>query len=463
MDRRASSVYSVETTISNILDLYGGHGYEEEAPIRNAHRSQAYRDTVAPLMARRYSDSDSPPSIPFLIKRASGAESPPPLLGFPDEWNVPPAMPSPSLYQDFSPSVSPDITAIPPLPSVSPSVYHEVSPPLSPADSKDAPSFVDFTRSLPAKPFDTISPLSADGSEGYHRQLAMDALSPPSPRESPNLHPVALEGSNSYLPGPMSGTITHVVDDGIVPPPLDLNRTSVSSEEMTFRTYPESKESSFENFLVQGARKNSSIGSSLNKFHPAPLEMVSNSDDSNEILSSQIFTEQEKERVVSYASEKYPGMKSATHAPDGRTSARSSISRRASSLIHAMLVRKGSITLPGRHSMDGKAKVNSNEYVPPPRKNLAIQPTSYQLYGEASWEKYDKKKKNQKKDKRTSKDSNNTDDGEKLGFFGGARHKLTRSASEKRREKLKNSIKLVGTTEITKGVHAREDPRKWWE
>ena len=479
IDRRASSVYSVSTTISNIIDMYGGHEVEDEIRVVNAHRAQAYRDTVAPLMARRYSGAESPPPFPLIINRSSGAESPPPLPNDLEDV-MPSSMPSPSIYQDYSPPFTPDLPDMPPLPVPSPSNCPEMSPPLSPpispADSKNAPSFAEFTRNLSQKRDDLASPLSAVDSEDYHRQMALAALAPPSPKESPNMHPVAFDGSGVYLPGPMSGTISHVVAPEMIPPPLDLTRASRSISPVTRqqRLQSEQENNSFEDFLrASAARKNSSIVSSTDKFnHYTPSATPE-----PPVPSAQRFTDDERHRIMSYASQKYPGMQTtqvlqqapAQDRPKRASTTRSSMTKRASALVRAMSVRKPDTTSPSSSSPPNRQlttdTIASATSFPPPtggRKNLAIQPTSYQLYGEASWEKDDKKKRN-RRDKRTSRESNKTDDGgekEKKGFFEGAKHKLTRTASEKRREKLKNSIKLVGQTELRA---PREDPRKWWE
>lgn len=471
IDRRASSVYSVSTTISNIISLYGGHDVAEEH-LSSPQRAQAYRDTLAPLMAQRYNGTELPPPLPLIIKRSSGAESPPPL---PDHFNesssMLPTMPSPSLYQDITPPMSPNAPEIPrsaavpssmhpsraPTALFSQDVHPKVSPPLPPAGSKNVPSFSEFTRNLSQKRVDLVSPLSAEDTESYHRQLALAALAPPSPRESPSMRPVAFDTSDGHLPGPMSGTISHVVATDMMPPPLDLSRASRSGSPstMVYHAQLRREDNSFENFLQQSARKNSSIVSSTDKFVHSPPSVTP---EDQEMLSSQCFTEDEKYRIMSYASEKYPGMGVAPAHRPKRTSAISSMSTRATGVImRAMSVRKSAESAATITTVN---TMRTHEWTPP-RKNLAIQPTSYQLYGEAAWEKDDKKKR--KKDKRASKDSNKSNDGEKVGFFEGARHKLTRSASEKRREKLKNKIKLVGPTEITKGFHGREDPRKWWE
>lgn len=244
-----------------------------------------------------------------------------------------------------------------------------------------------------------------------------------------------------------------------MPPPLDLNRISrsASSQGVTSQSRAEQENNSFEDFLLHSARPNSSIASSTDKFNHAPIQTPSAS---KEVLGSQRFTAQEKERIMSYPSEKYPGMKDISLMTETRVSTRSSMSKRASSLMRAMSIRKTSVEAPKAPLRSDTAATTKSEYAPP-RKNLAIQPTSYQLYGEAAWDKYDKKKR--KKYKRTSGGSNKTDDGEKRGFFEGAKHKLTRTASEKRREKLKNSIKLVGNTEITEQRHARDEARRWWD
>ena len=469
IERRASSVYSVETTISNIIDLYGGatHHVERKSSVPNAHRSQAYRDTVAPLMARQYSGAESPPPLPLLLQRLSGADSPPPLPSLASDndvvFRVP--IPSPSIYQDFSPLLSPDYPDIPALPETaripSPSIYLE-SLPISPPTSKyGMPSFVDSARNLAQKRPELVSPLSSAGSEDYHRQLAMDSLAPPLPRDSLDVRPVAFEGSDLYLPGPMSRTISHVVAPDMVPPPLDLNRSSryLSPQATERGKYDTGSRDSFEDLLIESAQRASSAESSPDIYNHSPAQTP---DASAEKLDSQRFTAEEKHRILSYASEEYPGMQHPPEISPIRTSKGSSLSQRAVSLIHAISAHKSSADK-GSIRTSTETASDAAEYVPGGRKKLAIQPTSYQLYGEAAWDK-DKDKKKRKKDQRSSKGSTRSEyEQERVGFLEGAKHKLTRTASEKRREKLKNSIKLVGPAEITKQRHAREDPSKWWE
>lgn len=467
---RASSVYSVETTISNIIDLYGGapHHVERESTVPNPHRSQAYRDTVAPLLARQYSGAESPPPLPLFFNRRSGADSPRPLMSVScdDDIVYPLLMPSPSIYQNDSPLMFPDILDIPDLPpSVripSPSIYSESLLMSSPDSKYETDSFVNSVRDLPQKRPEFVSPMSSAGSEDYHRQLAMDSLAPPSPRDSPDVRPVAFEGSDMYLPGPMSGTITHVFVPDMVPPPLDLNRTShhPSYEAMERMKYDSGSQNSSEEFLAQSAQRASSAASSPNIYNHSPAQTP---EASIEKLTSQRFGAEEQHRILSYASEKYPGMQSPSEISPIRTSKGSSLSQRASSFIHAISTRKSSADQGVTTHTSAATAPDTTEYVPGGRKKLAIQPTSYQLYGEAAWEK-DKDKNKRRKDQRSSKGSTRSEHEEqKVGFLEGARHKLMRTASEKRREKLKDSIKLVGPTQITKERHGREDPRKWWE
>jgi hypothetical protein len=285
-----------------------------------------------------------------------------------------------------------------------------------------------------------------------------------------------------YLPGPMSGTITQIVAQDMVPPPLDLSSTSrsFSSHESPRRETPrkfdrQPSRNSFEDFLVRSAQRSVSMQSSLDAYNnsPIPTPVPDTVPDSADRMQYPRYTEEERRRIISYASEKYVGIKPPSEeSKKGHKSKTSSLSQRAGSLMRALSTRKGSAD-------SGKTRKTSDstttaiamahpgeEYVPGSRKKLAIQPTSYQLYGEAAWEKEDSKGKKKRSSKRSSNGSNRSSgdgSGQKMGFFEGAKHKLTRTASEKRREKLKDSIKLVGPTQITKDRHAREDPRKWWE
>lgn len=155
---RTSSVYSTdsmssnsskETTISDIVELYTNlvnkMTISEEEGVSDIQilQPEAYRDTVAPLLKRRFS-SDGP------ISTHTPASNSLPLL-------------------------------------MSLSIGSQVDCSLQ-ASYKQAPAFQDFSRNLREKRNNTVSPLSASSSK-YSGQLALETVSEPSPTTSPGVRP----------------------------------------------------------------------------------------------------------------------------------------------------------------------------------------------------------------------------------------------------------------------------------
>ena len=384
---------------------------EEINDASHYYNVQAYRDTVAPLMARRLSLTHStwvPPIVPHKLRTSVS---------------------------------SPIMRAA------------ELSPEISTADSKNAPSFAEFSRNLREKRNDMVSPFSTESYE-QHRQEALEKLAPPSPQDSLEALNVAYEQPQSFLPGPMSGTITDVVATEYVPEPLDLSRTSrvlLSPQKAARRAQAEQLE------------------------HPPPQFQQPDTNQSwarvmDKLNKRRSAEEREKQRVLNYASEKYPGMRTAAlrKAPD--RSSGSSITQRATNIMSA---------ISGSGSKGTKTPLSET----PPRrqKQLAVKTTPYQEFGPDVWlppEKQEKKKKReerklqrereeeQKRHRRNRSSANSkssrgselsgayqSGQNQIVGVIQGAKQRLSRSASEKRREKLKKNIVLIGPTSITKEKH----------
>lgn len=413
--RRTSSVYSNETTISDIINLYGGLVDEDDYELPQFHNPQAYRDTVAPLMARRMSLTHStwlPPIVPHQLRTSVSS----------------PVMRGPVL--------SPDIYT---------------------PDSRTAPSFVEFSRNLREKKTEMVSPASFE-SYKLHRQDALEKLAPPSPQDSSEALPVAFESPQSFLPGPMSGTITDVVTPDLVPVPLDLSRTSQvlrSPQEAARRAQREQLESLPQHFQQPDTNQSwSKIMDKLNKRRSTE--------------------EREKQRVLNYASEKYPGMRGSQRKGSGLSS-NGSMTQRASNIIQA---------LSGTGLRSDKDP--TSDTTPRRQKRLAVKNTPYQEYGPDVFlppEKREKKKRREErklereaKEEKKKGHRRNTSSASKgsgyssayysgqsqiVGVIAGAKQRLSRSASEKRREKLKNSIVMMGPTKVSREKNSFEGAGGW--
>lgn len=262
--RRPSSAGSAETTVTNIINLYGNSSkqslkseYEEvtyhpddsddeEPPLPSFHQPKAYRDTIAPLLEHQFSgDRLTVPAMPSPMSVASM-----PMLMHPN-GNVsllsldPSPQPSPNLQPTRSRTVGASQSSI------------QITPEMSPQPQPPAPSFQEYSQGLaerkvalevpdvrdadswydqplsPVSPEELesrlrdsqMSPISPYANVGYQRQIAFDALVPPKPKPSPHMRPVSFVGDD-FLPGPIAATVTEVIDNNMMPPPLDLRRES---------------------------------------------------------------------------------------------------------------------------------------------------------------------------------------------------------------------------------------------
>ena len=396
--------------------MYGGLKEEifEDAP--HYYNVQAYRDTVAPLMARRMSLTHS-------------------------TW-VPPAIP-----HKLRTSVSSPIMRV-----------AELSPDIMTAESKNAPSFTEFSRNLRAKRNDMVSPFSTESYE-QHRQEALERLAPPSPQDSSEALSVAYEQTQSFLPGPISGTITDVVATEYVPEPLDLNRTSralLSPQEAARRAQVEQLEG------------------------PAPVFQQPDTNQSwsrvmDKLNKRRSQEEREKLRVLSYAAEKYPGMRTAALRKASDRSSGSSMTQRANNII-SVISAAGS---------KGDKTPASSASTPRRQKQLAVKTTPYQEFAADIWLPSEQREKIKKREERKlireqqeeqkrhrrnrSSENSKTSRGSDLNSayhsgqnqIFGVMQRLSRSASEKRREKLKKNIVLVGPTSLAKEKESYKGAGGW--
>ena len=454
-DKRTSSIYSFNTTITNIINMYGGTGDDDLPPLSEYHHAQAYRDTIAPILTKQVS--------------------------LPQMSNAPPVPPRLRMS-----------TSIP--------IMKAHYSPKSAADNANARNFTEFARNMRDHHNQTASPMSAISYDKY-RQAAFNQLN----ATAPDLPPVPHDKSTSFLPGPMSANITEVVSHDVVPVPIDLNRSSdfiLPPQEAARRAQAQYAEAQYadpfadpperrhttdswetDSFVIYtGIREGlkHKLGQKLRKFKKPKQSSTSDA-------ASTTSSAADRHRILSYASQKYPGMSlphsnttpvTAVHRSfRGSSSGDSSrMSRRASDLVRI---------LSGAH----RANTDGHQPAPPRRreKQRAVPLTSYQKYGAEVWFAKNKKERIKRKKarraaereehllqeqkergetgkrQRTSQATSGTSrsgvandyhagQNQLVGVLG----RLTRSASEKRREKLKSSIKMVG-----KDVVGKKEEESW--
>ena len=445
MRKRTSSVYSVETTISNIIDLYNAPRDEDVPPMPGAHHASSYRDTLATLMNRRMSWEEEPPPLPVLPKMPLHIKM------------SAPGGPFKPGGQGISPVVS------------------------SATESKTAPSFVEFSQNLQKKRDEMVSPFSTSSLDN-HRQAALDALAPTSPggASSPDMSPcdgTAFQHSNAFLPGPSSGTITEVVTPELVPAPLDLNRTSVvlESHEAARKAQAEHLGLSDDDELDLSTpypdyedERWSSDSATYKSIGEVSQHKV------KETIQTPFF-DKEDQRIMSYAAEKYPAMKRSSGHKSSWRSSGSSLTQEASDIVQRMSLTSRKNSDKSRYSPSGDQ---------PYERQRAIPPTPYQLYGPAIWKGSKKKNKDRKGQLSLQHQNGSAFDGQDYpktmqrartmpepddldqvdhgqSQISSAFQRLTKSYSQRRREKLKNSIVLVGPTKLSKERNAIPTPKRW--
>lgn len=408
--RRSSSVYSTDTTISNIIHMYGGHRELEDftlAPV--LHHPQAYRDTVAPLLVKRLSMSHSPPPRP-----TPGAA-------------------------DFRGTVS----------SLS---FRSTGFPTSTLlqGNKTAPSFLEFSRALQNRRNELVSPASGTSSDN-HRLAAYDQPAPPSPQVSSVEQSISVS-QTPPIPDAMSGTISDIDDSDLLPFP---RRLSGSGPPSPMLDDSESRSSihcppSIDDHSA-GKPMHPSAGGSRSEhwLHDNFVSQSPVSEPSRHDAESTRFqdslTETEQERTLSYADAKYPGMRKSSFdmVKSQNSSARSSLQQGVSNLLR---------TLSLSNRGDGKQR-HGQEKESCRERQLAIPATPYQVYGAEIWS--DKAKKKQKNGGPHNGERGKSFDilsayqsgqSQFVGVLEGAKRKLGRKTSQKRRRRLKQSIIFVGPT-----------------
>ncbi|KAJ9610176.1 hypothetical protein H2204_015398 [Knufia peltigerae] len=416
--RRSSSVYSNDTTISNIIRMYNGQQELIDTPALPAlHQPQAYRDTIAPLLIRRLSVSKTPSPNPL---GTSGADD------------------SSSVF------------------SLKPTLLSGDDGPLS---NKAAPTFIEFSRSLRERRNELESALSAS-SPDHDCQVANNSLALPSPQVSP-IELSLIISRTPPLPSAMSGSISDVNDSDLLPPPAGPvdselpspvsddwdNQSSIQSvspgdsgKERPQHHTPDSRlsKSWLDDDFVQ-----SPVSASNRPWERTSLDprMVS-----GEYAHGQEHVLPEPATNDSAVAGDTPSRKKSE-----RDSPRSSLQQGVSHLWRTLSLSKRGPVL----------QDYQEEEMPRPRQ-LAKPATPYQVYGAEIWsKKMTKKQQQQPKIQRNHKAGRSIDLGNAyqngqsqfVGVLEGARRKLTGRTSQKRRRMLKQSIVLVGPTRKTSAMH----------
>jgi len=283
------------------------------------------------------------------------------------------------------------------------------------------------------------------------RTRQVKAISPPLPSPSLGFRAINYDELPGGLTGPVSPRITNVVDGSLVPPHLAPGRESSEPERQTSHF---SRTSSSGSSLIY----NPGIRSSIRSYVRKKLHR-----------GKQSPAEKEKKRIMSFASAKYPHMRITPDERSGRHTSwssgrRPSIQQGVANAFEKL--RKMSIASSG-NSSEQKAQQK-----PRRQKQLAIPTSPYQRYGPQIWEPPKKQKKKKKRtgepplrtkreveEERRRKDDSTPSGGRRhsqyarafesgtdqlVGAFEQGKRRLKMSGSDKKREDLKRSIKVVG-------------------
>jgi hypothetical protein len=356
--QRSSSLYSGDSGDSGyteIIDLYTKWKADDgtDAPI--TLQPITYQETLADLLVRRFTESSSSPISPLTIPH------------FPKH-----AVSIPSLQ-----------------------LTSEDSQATSVVDVKAAPSFVEFSRNLQAKRSEMVSPLSSLASPPYGA-ISHDTFWQPSLRSSPELRAILFEYEREHLPDEASPRTTDIVNLELVPPPLNLGRSSGSSQHESVDILTAGRGSKM---VLEGKRssgKFSCTSSSDSSFvvYTGVRESI------RAIIQSKMGKKKEsvrkgKERAESVASIK--GQVSSSYSSQQPRRKFSWASSRKSSLQEGVtsILRSLSLTTPPSPNRQAPSSNRVGQ------KQLAIPLTPYQKYGAAARHNSQRKKKRHARAART--------------------------------------------------------------
>ena len=352
-----------------------------------------------------------------------------------------------------------------------------------------APTFQQFTSRLQQKQSNRVSPVSPIFSPYHIRDSVVSSVSPTSAVPfSPNQTRLERHTVDNHLPGPLSARIADVVDVSMVPPPLDLSRKSLLPTNSR-------RQSSDDSELIRAARRNAPMKPtkrlSQDSFTDDSFIIYSGAREVATAMLKQAFRrkrkpskeERERGRTTSLAADKYPYM-SPRPGQDSRSRRRNH--SRVSGRRHSS-IRQGVTSLLRKLSVVDRSPSNTTIPKKPRReKQRAVSPTPYQRYGTDIWLAKNKKIRAKRRAEKAARELaatqapfgvqlptaratpsrhkhrssaiKHTADNFANALQGGrsqlvqaledTRHALGRTTSERRRQRLKGSIKLVGPIEV---------------
>jgi hypothetical protein len=355
--RRSSSLYSGDSGDSGytkIIDLYTKWKADDGADAPIALQPITYRETLTDLLVRRFTESSSPISpltTPHFPKHAVSI---------------------PSLRLTSEDPQAASVVGV-----------------------KAAPSFVEFSRSLQARRSEMVSPLSSLASPPYGA-ISHDTFWQPSLRSSPELRAVPFEYEQEHLPDKVSPQIADIVNLELVPPPLDLGRSSGSSQYESMDMLTAERGSK----MVLREKGSSGKFSSTSSTDSSFVVYTGVRESIRAIIQSKMGKKKKsvqkgKERAESVASIK--GQVPSSYSSQQPRRKFSWVSSRKSSLQEGVtsILRSLSLTKPPSPSRQAPSSHRVGQ------KQLAIPLTPYQKYGAAVWHNSQRKKKRHARAART--------------------------------------------------------------
>ena len=425
--RRSSSVYSNDSGYTEIIDAYAGNrppspDIKDEMQPKVVLQPTAYRETISDLLKRRLGEPKSPSSIPSFPslpsnERRSAASTP--------TWPPEPSLVSHSVGSDNGEdNLAPD--EIPPI------LTSQTTPGISP---------------LPI----TLPTVSHHHFEDGTGQSVPRRSRPAKLQQSPEFRAISYERTENYLPEPLSPRITDVVDQSLMPQPLIIPK--VNADERPASRF--SRTSSSESSLI---------------FYHGIRESIRGYLYQRRKKRKAVARKKEHARIMSTASAKYPYMKSNLDENNGNPPSRRMSLQQGLANIYDRI---------RKFSLSGSSEASIEIKDPRRRaKQRAIPLSPYQKYGPIIWDSPQRREKIKQKlreerqrarlEEKTGKQgeiakgkalehqnerhhappplvsSFRTGQKQIVSALGDRAPKVKRTSSEKRREALKKSIKMIG-------------------
>ncbi|KIX02620.1 uncharacterized protein Z518_08562 [Rhinocladiella mackenziei CBS 650.93] len=390
--RRSSSVYSSDTTISNIIRMYGGHReLDELPPVAILHQPQAYRDTVAPLLIKCLSLSHS--------RSAAFQTSPMPM------------------------------------------------------ENKITSSFVEFSRARCDQTHEPVSPLSTS-STNHHRQAAYDQLAPPSPQVSSIELSISLSPTPP-LPDALSGTISDVEGFDLLPSPLGFSRSSPPSPVFDEWNEPSKFHYSNHHQHPQGHIQQYASGQAWSDHwledsfvRHSPVSEAAKLEGRNSQPSTSL-SEKEQEHVTSYADTQ------PTQANDEASALKTSQNSRArSSLQQGVTNFLRTLSISNRTGRNQQSAPSREKQPSIPATSYQVHDAEIFSEKHNKTQQEGQRVPPQGRKSLDFFMAYQSGQSQLVGVIEGVKRKLTRKISQKRRRKLKQSIIVVGLSETTSAMDA---------